>query len=134
MVKIVKLQNNVEIIGNIDLVDGEKVVVENPFSINYMISPRSERPIVGLLRYMPFAENREIEFKMSDVLHVVDARQSMSNYYSAVLANHIGEIDDTIDRELEQVAEIESSTHNTEEPTDLLSAMLERINSNNNLH
>lgn len=134
MVKIVKLHNNVEIIGNIDMIEGDKVVVDNPFTINYMVSPRSERPIVGLLRYMPFAEHREIEFRMSDVLHVVDARKSMSNYYTAVLTTHMNEIDDTVDRELEQVAELEASEQNTDEHSDLLSAMLERINSNNNLH
>lgn len=132
MVKIVKLQNNVEIIGNINMVDDDKVVIDDPFSINYMISPRSERPVVGLLRYMPFAEERTIEFKLSDVLHVLNARPSMSNYYSVILANHVGEIDDIVDRELDEVAGMELAEQITEDPSDVFSAMLEKLN--NNLH
>lgn len=135
MVKIVKLQNNVEIIGNINTVDSEKVIIDNPFTINYMLSPRSDRPVVGLLRYLPFAEHRDVEFKMSDVLHVVDARQPMSRYYNAVLANHLNDIDETIDHELNQIADIESDAQSVETvPDDALTAMFERMNSNKNIH
>ena len=134
MVKIVKLHNNVEIIGNINMTSGEKIVVDDPFSINYMLSPRSDRPIVGLLRYMPFADKHKVEIKMSDVLHVADARSSMCSYYTAVLANHVNDIDQTIDRELDHIAELELNSQKVEEPADILSVMLERINPNNNIH
>lgn len=132
MVKIVKLNNNVEIIGNINMTNGEKIVMDDPFSINYMLSPRSDRPIVGLLRYMPFADKHKIEIKMSDVLHVADARSSMCNYYTAVLANHVNDIDQTIDRELDHIAELELNTQKAEEPADVFTAMVEKLN--NNLH
>lgn len=135
MVKIVKLQNNVEIIGSVNMADSEKIIVDNPFTINYMISPRSDRPVVGLIRYLPFAEHREIEFKMSNILHIIDARQSMSKYYSAVLANHLNDIDITTDRELELVADMEVEAQSVETvPEDILTTIFERLNSNKNIH
>ena len=56
MTKIIKLVNDHEIIGDLIHETEDDVILDNPFSIHYMTSNRSDRPIIGLLRYMPFAE------------------------------------------------------------------------------
>ena len=134
MAKIIKLQNNTEIIGNLYSIDETTVTIQDPFTINYIFSPKSDRPIIGLLRYMPFAGSYEISFNKTDILHMVDARSSMANYYEAILINHVESIDKSIDHELEHIVELEMSEQQGDDATDLMSALLERMNPNNNLH
>lgn len=134
MVKIIKLQNNSEIIGTLVGDHSDEVVIDNPFTINYIFSPRSQRPVIGLLRYLPFAEQREISFNKDFILNVVDARASMSDYYCAVLKTHNMDIDESVDRELNQITEMENAESELHDATDVLSAMLEKLNPNNNLH
>ncbi len=134
MAKIVKLQNNTEIIGNLYSIDDTTVTIQDPFTINYIFSPKSDRPIIGLLRYMPFAGSYEITFNKADILHMVDARSSMTNYYEVILSNHLESIDSTIDHELDHIVEMEMVEQQSDDATDLMSAILERMNPNNNLH
>lgn len=134
MVKIIKLQNNSEIIGTVVGDYSDMMVINNPFTINYMFSPKSQRPVIGLLRYLPFAEQREISFSRDSILNVVDARLSMSDYYMAVLKTHEADIDVSIDRELTEITEMENADNELHNATDVLSAMLEKMNPNNNVH
>ena len=134
MVKIIKLQNNSEIIGTVVGDRLDSITVDNPFTINYIFSPKNQRPVIGLLRYLPFAEQREISFQKDFILHIVDARSSMSDYYCAVLKSHNTDIDESVDRELNQITEMENAESELHDATDVLSAMLEKLNPNNNLH
>ena len=134
-VKIIKLQNNTEIIGTTIVVDEEHVEISDPFTINYMFSPKSERPIIGLLRYLPFADEHKIKFQKSSILNIVNARDSMSSYYKVVLTNHVNDVDKSIDDELNYVSDLETKSNTAEaEASELLAAMLENISSKNNLH
>ena len=132
MVKIIKLQNNAEIIGTFAHETNNEVIVDNPFTINYMFSATNDRPIIGLLRYMPFADKRQINFNKSNILHVMDARSSMANYYTITLQTYLDDVDSSIDTELETIAELE--TQEKESAADLMTAILERMNPNNNMH
>ena len=76
MTKIIKLVNNHEIIGDLIHESEDDVILDNPFSIHYMTSSRSDRPIIGLLRYMPFADRRDIVFKKRDIINYMNARKS----------------------------------------------------------
>ena len=134
MVKIIKLQNNSEIIGTMIEDQTDKVVIDNPFTINYMFSPKSERPVIGLLRYLPFAEQREISFHRDSILNMVDARASMSDYYSVVLKTYKADIDDNIDRELNEITEMENAENELHDTTDMMVAILEKLNPNNSVH
>jgi len=134
MVKIIKLQNNSEIIGTLVGDYSDMMVINNPFTINYMFSPKNQRPIIGLLRYLPFAEQREISFQKESILNVVDARFSMADYYLAVLKSHETDIDDSIDRELIEITDMENTDNELHDATDIMSAMLEKMNPNNNVH
>ena len=125
MVSIVKLNNNVEVIGKVVQETHEFVVVEDPFTINYMFSPKSEKPVIGLLRYMPFAESRRIKFGIPQVLNLESARNSMAGYYKSVLQSYVEEIDKSIDNELESISELNNTDVNSAE---MMAAFMERIN------
>ena len=105
MVKIIKLQNNCEIIGSMVEDNNDNVVIDNPFTINYMFTATSDRPIIGLLRYMPFAEERQMTFQKSGIINIANARASMSSYYDVILDSHLSDIDDYVDTELQGVAD-----------------------------
>jgi len=132
MIKIIKLVNDHEIIGEVISEGSDHLVLGQPFSIHYMMSARSDKPIIGLLRYMPFAKDREISFKHRDIINSVEARESMISYYTQIVQDYINYIDDGIDRELEQVA-AESADKPEMTPSEMMADLLSRIN-NDKMH
>ncbi len=132
MIKIIKLVNDHEIIGEVISEGSDHLVLGQPFSIHYMMSPRSEKPIIGLLRYMPFAKDRELSFKHRDIINSVEARSSMISYYTQILKDYVKYIDDGIDKELEQVA-AEEAEETEMTPSELMADLLSRIN-NDKMH
>jgi hypothetical protein len=132
MIKIIKLVNDHEIIGEVISEGSDHLVLGQPFSIHYMMSPKTDRPIIGLLRYMPFAKDRELSFKSRDIINSVEARESMISYYSHVVQNYIKYVDDGIDKELEQVA-AEEAEETEMTPSELMADLLSRIN-NDKMH
>ena len=132
MIKIIKLVNDHEIIGEVITEGSDHLILGQPFSIHYMMSARSDKPIIGLLRYMPFAKDREISFKHRDIINSVEARESMISYYTQIVQDYINYIDDGIDRELEQVA-AESADKPEMTPSEVMADLLSRIN-NDKMH
>jgi len=132
MIKIIKLVNDHEIIGEVISEGSDHLILGQPFSIHYMMSARSDKPIIGLLRYMPFAKDREISFKYRDIINSVEARESMISYYTQIVQDYINYIDDGIDRELEQVA-AESADKPEMTPSEVMADLLSRIN-NDKMH
>ena len=134
MTKIIKLVNDHEIIGDLIHESDDDVILDNPFSIHYMTSSRSDRPIIGLLRYMPFADRRDIAFKKRDIINYLDARKSMAGYYKTVVDNYIKYVDDNIDNELESVADEESAQNQREpSPAEMMASLLDKI-TNGKMH
>jgi hypothetical protein len=135
MTKIIKLVNDHEIIGDLIHESEDDVVLDNPFSIHYMTSSNSDRPIIGLLRYMPFADRRDIGFKRRDIINYMDARKSMIGYYKTVVENYVKYVDENIDNELESVAEEEIAAQNQQEPSpsEMMASLLSKI-SNGKMH
>ena len=135
MTKIIKLVNDHEIIGDLIHESDDDVVLDNPFSIHYMTSSNSDRPIIGLLRYMPFADRRDIGFKRRDIINYMDARKSMIGYYKTVVENYVKYVDENIDNELESVAEEEIAAQNQQEPSpsEMMASLLSKI-SNGKMH
>lgn len=132
MIKIIKLVNDHEIIGEVISEGSDHLVLGQPFSIHYMMSARSDKPIIGLLRYMPFAKDRELSFKHRDIINSVEARESMISYYTQIVQDYINYIDDGIDRELEQVA-ADSADKPEMTPSEMMADLLSRIN-NDKMH
>jgi len=135
MTKIIKLVNDHEIIGDLIHETEDDVILDNPFSIHYMTSSRSDRPIIGLLRYMPFADRRDIAFKRRDIINCLDARKSMAGYYKSVVENHIRYVDENIDNELESVAEEQLAAQAQQEPSpaEMMASLLNKI-TNGKMH
>ena len=135
MTKIIKLVNDHEIIGDLIHESEDDVILDNPFSIHYMTSSRSDRPIIGLLRYMPFADRRDIAFKKRDIINYLDARKSMAGYYKTVVENHVKYVDENIDNELESVADEEAAALNQQElsPSEMMASLLNKI-TNGKMH
>ena len=131
MIKLIKLVNDHEVIGELVEEGKQQVVLRDPFSIHYMVSSSSDKPIIGLLRYMPFADSREISFNFRDIINYLDARESMVVYYKSVLDNHNKYIDSNIDKELFSVAEEEAQIQKEEDArSELMTALLQRISTN----
>ena len=135
MIKIIKLVNNHEIIGSIISESSDYIVLDQPFSIHYMMSTRTDHPSIGLFRYMPFAKSREMSFSTRDIINKVEARESMTSYYKSVLDNYVKYVDDNIDNELTQVAVEESSNEQESEMTsaELMVSILSKFN-NGKIH
>jgi len=135
MIKIIKLVNDHEIIGEVVAESSDHIVINQPFSIHYMMSQKTDRPIIGLLRYMPFAKSRELSFKSRDIINSVEARDSMAGYYSHVMTNYIKYVDDNIDQELEQVVAEEQSTEEQAEmtPAEVMASLLSNF-TNDKMH
>jgi hypothetical protein len=135
MIKIIKLVNDHEIIGEVIDEASDHIVIGQPFSIHYMMSPKTDRPIIGLLRYMPFAKQRELSFKSRDIINSVEARDSMAGYYQTVVKNHVKYVDDNIDQELEQVAAEESADEEQADmsTSELMTTLLNNFN-NDKMH
>jgi len=135
MIKIIKLVNDHEIIGEVVVESSDHIVVNQPFSIHYMMSQRTDKPIIGLLRYMPFAKSRELSFKSRDIINSVEARESMVGYYSYVVTNHVKYVDDSIDQELEQVAAEERAIEEQAEmtPAEVMESLLSNF-TNDKMH
>ena len=135
MTKIIKLVNDHEIIGDLIHESHDDIILDNPFSIHYMTSSRSDRPIIGLLRYMPFADRRDIVFKKRDIINYMNARKSMIGYYKTVVENYVKYVDENIDNELESVAEEEIAAQNQQElsPAEVMATFLSRL-TNDKMH
>ena len=135
MIKIIKLVNDHEIIGEVVTESSDHIIINQPFSIHYMMSQRTDKPIIGLLRYMPFAKSRELSFKSRDIINSVEARDSMVGYYSYIVNNHIKYVDDNIDQELEQVTAEEQATEEQAEmtPAELMESLLSNF-TNDKMH
>ncbi len=133
MIKIIKLVNDHEIIGEVISEGSDYLILGQPFSIHYMMSSRSEKPVIGLLRYMPFAKDRELSFKSRDIINSVEARESMIRYYSHVVQNYIKYVDTGMDKELEQVVAEEEAEDTKMTPSELMADLLSRIN-NDKMH
>lgn len=135
MIKIIKLVNDHEIIGEVIAEASDHIVISQPFSIHYMMSQKTDRPIIGLLRYMPFAKSRELSFKGRDIINSVEARDSMAGYYQTVVNNHVKYVDDNIDQELEQVAAEEQANEEQADmtPAELMESLLSNF-TNDKMH
>jgi hypothetical protein len=135
MTKIIKLVNDHEIIGDLIYESEDDGVLDNPFSIHYMVSSKTDRPIIGLLRYMPFADRRDISFKKRDIINLLDARKSMAGYYKTVVENHVRNVDEQIDNELESVTLEESTPQDQQElsPSEMMATFLARL-TNDKMH
>jgi bifunctional ADP-heptose synthase (sugar kinase/adenylyltransferase) len=127
MLALIRLQDGTEVIGSVKEDHNSKIVLEDPLQINYRLVAHQPMPTVSISRYMPFAEEQIFSFDKEDVMHIVQPKKSMAEYYKSALKNYKMVIDGNIDEELA------SAAHNDEEEVegdinDAYKALLERMN------
>lgn len=112
MVTIIKLNNAIEIVG--ELVDSYKdiVTIAKPLQINYRYF-MGATPSVSFVRYMMFSKTNVITFHRDTIVNEVEARESFANYYNDVVDYYFDELEKLIDAEFESL--IESSNSNQEQ-------------------
>lgn len=104
MLKLVKLSNNIEIVG--DVIDNSEytLTISDPLQINYRQRNDMGPPAVSLHRYNPFANERDFIFISNHIMNISDPSPGLAKYYEAALKTIISSIDDTIEEELNYAA------------------------------
>ena len=130
MLALLKLQNGTEVIGNVKEDLKTKVLLEDPLQINYRLVSSQPMPTVSVSRYMPFASEKCFTFEKKDLMHVVEPKQAMIEYYNHALNNYRVLIDKSVEDELVSATKLrqEYDEYEQEEMTDAYKALLERMN------
>lgn len=127
MLALIKLMNGQEVIGNVKGNSPASITLEDPLQINYRLVATQPMPTVSVSRYMPFSSDHIFTFKKEDLLHVVEPKRAMAEYYINALQNYKTIIDNNIEEELLYAAGTEKEMHEDEESADAYKALLERI-------
>lgn len=127
---IIKLKNGTEVIGKVTEIEESGLTLEDPFSINYVLSTKNIKPFISVFRYMPFIESRSIYFKQEDVQTVGIARNSVVQYYKYILKHFRNNIDEEMDSEMTILSQ-DSEDHDIEK---IYTTLLKNLSSNTNFH
>ena len=122
---LVKLANGAELLGDVRKTTSG-VSITDPLQINYKFVSFQPMPTVSVSRYMPFAAEPTFTFFLDQVVHTVEPKPTMAEYYIHALANYKEEIDDHIDNELMGVVG-RSSVRKATNKEELYTALLERM-------
>lgn len=126
MIKLIKLTNGTEIIGQVIQDNDKAISVSNPLQINYYTSKQNQTmPMVALQRYLPFSCQENIEFKKEHVMNITIPVEGLDKYYSQMLHNIKLNIDPNIVSDL-----LDATDHMAEgaqEEKDMYIAILERM-------
>ena len=128
MLALIKLNNGQEVIGSVKGNSPASITLEDPLQINYRLVATQPMPTVSVSRYMPFSSDAVFTFRKEDLMHVVEPKPAMAEYYVNALQNYKTIIDGNIEEELLLAAGSEKEMQEDEEPTDAYKALLERIN------
>jgi len=85
MIKLIKLVNGEELVGDVSCSDTSSILVKNVYTVMYRFHPYSTNPTVKLVPYMMFGVNEFHQFKFEDIVNTTDARKAFSDYYEVVV-------------------------------------------------
>lgn len=125
---LIKLSNGTELLGETRKTAAGIQVID-PLQINYKFVSFQPMPTVSVSRYMPFAREPMFTFMADQIIHVVEPREAVVEYYYSSLAMYKQMIDQHIDEELHGVVE-RSESKSKQPPKDmdeLYSKLLERM-------
>lgn len=129
MLALLKLYNGQEVIGSITEDLKTKVSIEDPLQINYRLVSTQPMPTVSISRYMPFAANKVFTFDKKDLLHLVEPKPAMVEYYNHALNNYRRVIDKNVEEELVEATKPPDDYSDGENGmSDAYQALLERLN------
>lgn len=128
MLALIKLCNGQEVIGSIKEDFDDRVSLEDPLQINYRLVATQPMPTVSVSRYMPFATNQVFTFDKKDLLHIVEPKPAMVDYYKHALNNYKHVIDKNVEEELIGATKPPEGYGEGDEINDAYQALLERLN------
>lgn len=124
---LIKLSNGTELLGETRKT-AAGVLVTDPLQINYKFVSFQPMPTISVSRYMPFAQEPAFTFMSDQIVHMVQPREAVVEYYYSSLTMYKQMIDQHIDEELLGVVErTESKTTSTKDMDELYSKLLERM-------
>ena len=88
-VKIVRLKSSEDIIGEVVEDNFEFITVSNPAMLMPVGSPTGGNVQMGLAPWMPFSDQKEIDFPRDWVLVMVDPVQDLVNNYNQAFGSGI---------------------------------------------
>ncbi len=88
-VKIVRLRSSEDVIGDVVSENSESIRVSNPAMLMPVGDPRGGNVQMGLAPWMPFSDQKEIDFPRDWVLVVVDPVQDLVNNYNQAFGSGI---------------------------------------------
>ena len=88
-VKIVRLKSSEDVIGDVVSENSENIRVSNPAMLMPVGDPRGGNVQMGLAPWMPFSDQKEIDFPRDWVLVVVDPVQDLVNNYNQAFGSGI---------------------------------------------
>ena len=81
--KILKLKNGEEIVGNVSIVDGEYLKVQNPLKVN--IYPRIKKGKVeealAFSRWINYSDNQTYDIVKNNVIAITDSSVGLTRFY-----------------------------------------------------
>lgn len=126
MIKIIKLPNGVEVIGDIVHECSSHIIMKNPLQINYKYH-LSSYPSASLSKYMMFADSDEISFDKSNIMNIVVPMDKFVLYYERVVELIKSEFDVTVDNELSNLLDFDKARTPHTSAKDMESKMLTAI-------
>ena len=75
MLRLIKLVNGTELVGDIDYHNNTHIVVNEPLQINYKQRVDLAPPTVYLHRYSPFSKTRQFTFASEHILNMDEPLQ-----------------------------------------------------------
>lgn len=117
MYKIVKLNNGLEVIGDV-LFNQENdtvLAIDKPMQINYRVFSNAAMPSISLIRYSLLAENEPVMFHMKDVMNIIEPKKMFVDYYTSTVDSAFEHYDSMIDRELRHAISRQASEDQQDE-------------------
>lgn len=99
---IVKLVNGHEVVGEIVSIDETTTTLRHPMMIQYRVNGGGF-PSIALLRYSFFGVSSDVWFPNHHVVTLIQPRDSFVKFYNHTVEHTIDAMDQTIDRELNEV-------------------------------
>lgn len=112
MVVLLKLINNVEVVGEVEAETSDLIILKNPLQINYRYYIGS-MPSVSFVKYSMFADSDTASFNRSHVITNHRARDAFVDFYYHSIGNYSST--DNVDDELKTIVEREQAEDNRSE-------------------
>ena len=112
MVVLLKLINNIEVVGEVEAETSDLVILKNPLQINYRYYIGS-MPSVSFVKYSMFADSDTASFKRDHIITNHRAREAFVEFYY----HSVGDYSSTnnVDNELKNIVEREQAEDNKSE-------------------